>query len=103
MAEASLSATEAALENQRIGPLQIRVAAICTLIQMCDGYDVNSIGVSVPSHIWTKVQIAATRICKGPIRWFLSALSVDDNTASAILFFLLLPFGWLRGSREDLG
>jgi len=54
MAEAALSATETALENQRIGPLQIRVAAICTLIQMCDGYDVNSIGVSVPSltHAW---------------------------------------------------
>src|SRR5205823_11290312 len=55
MAEAALSATEAALENQRIGPLQIRVAAICTLVQMCDGYDVNSIGVSVPSltHAWS--------------------------------------------------
>jgi MFS transporter, AAHS family, 4-hydroxybenzoate transporter len=54
MAEAIFSATESALENQRIGPLQIRVAAICTLIQMCDGYDVNSIGVSVPSltHAW---------------------------------------------------
>src|SRR5215468_10882924 len=54
MAEAVFSATESALENQRIGPLQIRVAAICTLIQMCDGYDVNSIGVSVPSltHAW---------------------------------------------------
>ena len=54
MAEAVLSATERALENQRIGGLQIRVAAICTLVQMCDGYDVNSIGVSVPSltHAW---------------------------------------------------
>src|SRR6516165_9297704 len=54
MAEAVLSSTERALENQRIGPLQIRVAAICTLVQMCDGYDVNSIGVSVPSltHAW---------------------------------------------------
>jgi AAHS family 4-hydroxybenzoate transporter-like MFS transporter len=49
------SPTETALENQRIGPLQIRVAAICTLIQMCDGYDVNSIGVSVPTltHAWS--------------------------------------------------
>src|SRR5436853_7272832 len=54
MAEAALSSTETALENQRIGPLQIRVAAICTVVQMCDGYDVNSIGVSVPSltHAW---------------------------------------------------
>jgi AAHS family 4-hydroxybenzoate transporter-like MFS transporter len=54
MAEASLSTTETTLENQRIGGLQIRVAAICTLIQMCDGYDVGSIGWAVPSltHAW---------------------------------------------------
>src|SRR5437762_8690137 len=54
MAETVLSPTESALENQKIGPLQIRVAAICTLVQMCDGYDVNSIGVTVPAltHAW---------------------------------------------------
>ena len=54
MADTSLSAAESALENQRIGGLQIRVAAICTVVQMCDGFDVNSIGVSVPSltHAW---------------------------------------------------
>jgi MFS transporter, AAHS family, 4-hydroxybenzoate transporter len=54
MEEAALSATETALENQRIGGLQLRVAALCTLVQICDGYDVNSIGVSVPSltHAW---------------------------------------------------
>ncbi len=48
------SAAEAALENQRIGGLQIRVAALCTLVQMCDGYDVGSIGWAVPSltHVW---------------------------------------------------
>jgi MFS transporter, AAHS family, 4-hydroxybenzoate transporter len=48
------SATEHALENQRLGALQIRVALICALIQMCDGYDVGSIGWSVPSltHAW---------------------------------------------------
>jgi MFS transporter, AAHS family, 4-hydroxybenzoate transporter len=52
--EARLSTTEAALENQRLGGLQIRVAALCTLVQVCDGYDVNAIGVSVPSltHAW---------------------------------------------------
>jgi AAHS family 4-hydroxybenzoate transporter-like MFS transporter len=49
LAEAQLSATEAALENQRLGGLQIRVAALCTLVQICDGYDVNAIGVSVPA------------------------------------------------------
>jgi hypothetical protein len=49
MAEAYVSATEHALENQRIGGLQIRVAVLCTLIQICDGYDVGSIGWAVPS------------------------------------------------------
>jgi AAHS family 4-hydroxybenzoate transporter-like MFS transporter len=55
MAEAALSATETALENQRIGPLQIRVAALCTLIQICDGYDINSVAWAVPSltHVWS--------------------------------------------------
>ncbi len=54
MAEASPSATETALENQRIGALQIRVVAICASIQICDGYDVGSIGWAVPSltHAW---------------------------------------------------
>ena len=55
MAEAAFSATERALENQRLGALQIRVAALCALIQMCDGYDVGSIGWAVPSltHAWS--------------------------------------------------
>ena len=48
------SSVEALLENQRIGGLQIRVAAICTVVQMLDAYDVNAIGVSVPqlTHLW---------------------------------------------------
>src|SRR6266852_7661087 len=55
MAEASLSTAEEALENKRIGPLQLRVAALCTLIQICDAYDVNAIAVTVPSltHAWS--------------------------------------------------
>src|ERR1700757_1312709 len=55
MAEAALSATETVLENQRIGGLQMRVAVLCTLIQICDGYDINSIGWAVPSltHVWS--------------------------------------------------
>jgi MFS transporter, AAHS family, 4-hydroxybenzoate transporter len=54
MSESIASAAETTLENQRLGGLQIRVAAICTLIQMCDGYDVGSIGWAVPSltHAW---------------------------------------------------
>jgi AAHS family 4-hydroxybenzoate transporter-like MFS transporter len=48
------SAIEHALENQPVGALQVRVMAICTLVQMCDGYDVGSIGWAVPSltHAW---------------------------------------------------
>jgi AAHS family 4-hydroxybenzoate transporter-like MFS transporter len=54
MAELHLSATEATLENQRIGGLQLKVALICALVQMCDGYDVGSIGWAVPqlTHAW---------------------------------------------------
>src|ERR1044072_4834859 len=49
-----MSAAETALENQKRGGLQIRVAALCTLVQICDGYDINSIGIAVPSltHAW---------------------------------------------------
>ncbi len=62
MADVSLSTTETALENQRIGGLQIRVVAICTLIQMCDGYDIGAIGWSVPSltHAWNLPPAAFT-------------------------------------------
>ena len=49
MAEAIQSSAEHTLENQRLGPLQIRVAALCTLVQICDGYDINSIGMAVSS------------------------------------------------------
>src|SRR4051794_41005227 len=54
MAETAISAAETALETQRLGPLQIRVAALCTLVQICDGYDINAIGIAVPSltHAW---------------------------------------------------
>ena len=55
MAEMVASSAETALENQKIGGLQIRVAALCTLVQICDGYDINSIGVAVPqlTHLWS--------------------------------------------------
>lgn len=76
------SAIEHALENQRLGGLQIRVVAICGLIQMCDGYDVGSIGWSVPSlthawHIvpsafalaflWSNIGVMAGALVAGPI------------------------------------
>ena len=48
MANPAMSAAEAALENQKIGALQLRVAALCTLVQFCDGYDLNSVAWAVP-------------------------------------------------------
>ena len=82
MAQAALSAAEAALENQRIGALQIRVAALCTLVQICDGYDLNSVAWAVPSLIrewhlppsmfamaflWSSVGILMGALSAGPI------------------------------------
>ena len=82
MAQAHASATEHALENQPLGGLQIRVAVICGLIQMCDGYDVGSIGWSVPSlthawqvapsafalaFLWSNVGVMAGALLAGPI------------------------------------
>ncbi|HEX4369662.1 MAG TPA: MFS transporter [Rhodopila sp.] len=54
MTTTSPSATEAALEGQRIGALQLRVAAICLLAQTFDGYDLSSIGMAAPalSQAW---------------------------------------------------
>src|SRR6516225_2509075 len=82
MAETAFSATERALENQRIGALQIGVVALCMLIQMCDGYDVGSIGWAVPSlthawnlppsafslaFLWSNLGVMAGALASGPI------------------------------------
>jgi MFS transporter, AAHS family, 4-hydroxybenzoate transporter len=82
MAQAPASATELALENQPLGALQLRVVAICTLIQMCDGYDVGSIGWAVPSlthawhvappaftlaFLWSNLGVMAGALVSGPI------------------------------------
>src|SRR5712691_13289145 len=82
MSQAVVSATETALENQRIVPLQIRVAALCTLIQICDGYDINSIAWAVPSlkdiwhlpppafttaFLWSSIGIMVGALSAGPI------------------------------------
>src|SRR5690242_5600940 len=82
MAEMPLSSTETALESQRIGPLQIRVAALCTLVQICDGYDINSVGIAVPSlthawglpgpafttaFLWSSIGILVGALSSGPI------------------------------------
>jgi AAHS family 4-hydroxybenzoate transporter-like MFS transporter len=82
MAETPMSAVETVLENQRLGALQFRVAALCTLVQMCDGFDINSIGWAVPSLIhtwhlpppafttaflWSSVGIMVGALSAGPI------------------------------------
>jgi MFS transporter, AAHS family, 4-hydroxybenzoate transporter len=82
MAEAALSQTEATLETQRIGALQIRVAALCLLVQTCDGYDLNAVAWAAPSLIrawhlpppafttaflWSSIGIMLGALSAGPI------------------------------------
>ena len=82
MAQATLSSAESALENQRIGGLQIRVAILCTLVQICDGYDLNSVAWAVPSLIrawhmpppsftiaflWSSIGILVGALSAGPV------------------------------------
>ena len=54
MAGGYASSTESALGAQRIGALQLRVAVLCGLAQMFDGYDISAIGMAAPSlsHAW---------------------------------------------------
>jgi MFS transporter, AAHS family, 4-hydroxybenzoate transporter len=80
--EGTMSPTETALENQRLGGLQFRVAALCTLVQVCDGYDLNSVAWAAPSLIrewhlapsmftiafmWSSVGIMVGALSAGPI------------------------------------
>ena len=82
MPQTASSAAEAALENQKIGSLQLRVAALCTLVQICDGYDLNSVAWAVPSLIrawhlspalfttaflWSSIGIMVGALSAGPI------------------------------------
>src|SRR6266446_3841633 len=55
---------------------------------------------SYPSQICTRAHRPATRICKPPIRWFSSAVSVLDRVASAISS-LLPGLGAAPGSVQD--
>jgi AAHS family 4-hydroxybenzoate transporter-like MFS transporter len=82
MADTAVSAVESALENQRIGSLQIRVVVLCTLIQICDGYDINSVAWAVPklidvwhlpppaftmAFLWSSIGILVGALSAGPI------------------------------------
>jgi AAHS family 4-hydroxybenzoate transporter-like MFS transporter len=116
MAQASLSATEAALENQRLGGLQIRVVAICVLIQMCDGYDVGSIGWAVPSlthawslppaafavaFLWSNIGVMAGALISGPVGDRLGRRPL--LLASVAIFGLASLASALAGSLAALG
>jgi MFS transporter, AAHS family, 4-hydroxybenzoate transporter len=115
MAGAAMSATETALENQRLGGLQLRVAALCTLVQICDGYDLNSVAWAVPSLIrewhmppsmftiaflWSSVGIMAGALSAGPIgdRFGRRPLLL----ASLTIFGLASLLSAFAGSREML-
>jgi AAHS family 4-hydroxybenzoate transporter-like MFS transporter len=82
MADTAVSTVESALENQRIGGLQIRVAILCGLVQMCDGYDLNAIAWAAPSLIkswgltppafttaflWSSIGIMVGALSAGPL------------------------------------
>ena len=123
MAETSFSAIEHALENQRLGSLQIRVAVICGLIQMCDGYDVGSIGWSVPSlthawHIappafalaflWSNIGVMAGALLAGPIgdrfgRKPLLMMSVTLFGIASLASAVSPSLGFLAGTRFFTG
>jgi AAHS family 4-hydroxybenzoate transporter-like MFS transporter len=82
MTDVAVSAVETALENQRIGSLQIRVAILCGLVQVCDGYDLNAIAWAAPSLIkgwgiappaftvaflWSSIGIMLGALSAGPL------------------------------------
>jgi MFS transporter, AAHS family, 4-hydroxybenzoate transporter len=123
MTDMALSATEHALENQRLGPLQIRVAVICGLIQMCDGYDVGSIGWAVPSlthawHIapsafalaflWSNIGVMVGALLAGPIgdrigRKPLLLISVALFGLASLASAFAPSLGYLAGTRFFTG
>jgi AAHS family 4-hydroxybenzoate transporter-like MFS transporter len=82
MADLTGSTVERALETQRIGGLQIGVALLCGLVQVCDGYDLNAIAWAAPSLIkgwglapsgftvaflWSSIGIMIGALAAGPL------------------------------------
>jgi AAHS family 4-hydroxybenzoate transporter-like MFS transporter len=82
MAETPISAAETALEGQKLGALQYRVLALCTLVQICDGYDIGAIGNAAPAlrqawniapasfaqaFVWSSIGIMVGALSSGPI------------------------------------
>jgi MFS transporter, AAHS family, 4-hydroxybenzoate transporter len=105
MADIAISRVEAALENQRIGSLQIRVALLCGLVQVCDGYDLNAIAWAAPSLIktwgltppafttaflWSSIGIMIGALSAGPLgdRFGRKPLLVASLTIFGVASFL---------------
>src|ERR1700733_4798454 len=123
MAEKSLSAIEHALENQRLGSLQIRVAVICGLIQMCDGYDIGSIGWAVPllnyawqiapsafalAFLWSNIGVMAGALLAGPVgdrlgRKLLLLISLALFGLASLASAFSPSLGFLAGTRFFTG
>jgi AAHS family 4-hydroxybenzoate transporter-like MFS transporter len=123
LAQMASSATEHALENQPLGALQIRVAVICALIQMCDGYDVGSIGWAVPSlthawhvappafalaFLWSNIGVMAGALSAGPIgdrfgRKPLLLISVALFGLGSLASAVSPSLGFLAGTRFITG
>ena len=76
------SSTETTLETQKLGPWQLRVAFLCMLAQIFDGFDISSIGMAVPALIkaWglpapmfantfvmSSIGIMIGALCSGPV------------------------------------
>src|SRR5580698_5024076 len=115
MTGAAVSRTEAALENQRFGGLQLRVAALCTLVQVCDGYDLNAVAWAVPplirewhlppstfamAFLWSSIGIMVGALSAGPIgdRFGRRPLLL----ASLTIFGIASLLSAIAGSREML-
>src|SRR5580700_3668892 len=123
MAQMHASATEHTLENQPLGGLQIRVAVLCGLIQMCDGYDVGSIGWSVPSlthawqvapsafavaFLWSNIGVMVGALLAGPIgdrfgRKPLLMMSVTLFGVASLASAVSPSLGFLAGTRFFTG
>src|SRR5580700_4452295 len=123
MAQMHSSATEHVLENQQLGGLQIRVAVICGLIQMCDGYDIGSIGWAVPSlthawqiapsafalaFLWSNIGVMVGALLSGPIgdrfgRKPLLLISVALFGVASLASAVAPSIGFLAGTRFFTG
>ncbi len=72
-----VSAVDTAINSRKFGGLQVRVAAMCTVVTAIDGYDISSAGYAVPmlSEAWHLPPQAFTQaLVLGSIGLFVGAL-----------------------------